>query len=68
MKIKSVVVDKLPDSCSSCRLKQWRMDKKQMNYFCYPLDENIDLIKYLTTRQSSCPLRLERKNDDHENI
>jgi len=30
MKIKSVIVDNMPDSCSSCRLKQWRMDKKHM--------------------------------------
>jgi len=60
MKIKSVIVDNMPYSCSSCRLKQWRMEGKQMDYFCYPLGENIDLIKYLTTRHSSCPLLSER--------
>jgi len=68
MKVLYIVVDTIPDSCSSCRLKQFRMEGKRMDYFCYPLGKNIDLVKYLTTRQSNCPFRLERKNDDHENI
>ena len=63
MKIKSVVVDKLPDSCTDCRLTQWSTDVNRMFCFCVVLDEMINLIKYPNSRPINCPLKLERDKD-----
>jgi len=56
MKIKSVVVDNLPDSCSDCRLTQWSTDGKRTYCFCVVRDEMVNLIKYPNSRPLNCPL------------
>ena len=63
MKIKSVVVDKLPDSCTDCRLTQWSTDGKRMYCFCVARDEMVNLIDYPNSRPMNCPLKLESDKD-----
>ena len=63
MKIKSVIVDNLPDSCSDCRLTQWSTEGKRMYCFCVARDEMVNLIDYPNSRPHNCPLRLESQQD-----
>ena len=63
MKIKSVIVDNLPDSCSDCRMTQWSTEGKRMYCFCVVRDEMVNLIDYPNSRPHNCPLRLESDND-----
>jgi len=57
MKIKSVIVDNLPDSCSDCRMTQWSTEGKRMYCFCVVRDEMVNLIKYPNSRPLNCPLK-----------
>ena len=63
MKIKSVIVDNLPDSCSDCRMTQWSTEGKRMYCFCVVRNEMVNLIDYPNSRPNNCPLRLESEQD-----
>jgi len=63
MKIKSVIDDSLPDSCSDCRLTQWSTEGKRMYCFCVARDEMVNLIDYPNSKPLNCPLKLESDND-----
>ena len=63
MKVRSVIVDNLPDSCSDCRLTQWSTEGKRMYCFCVARDEMVNLVDYPNSRPLNCPLKLESDND-----
>jgi len=63
MKIKSVIVDNMPDSCSDCRMTQWSTEGKRMYCFCVARDEMVNLIDYPNSKPLNCPLKLESDND-----
>ena len=64
MKIKSVVVDNLPDSRLWCKFMEVRGEGKLAYDFCILLDEKIDLINFVTARPLICPLMLEDKSNE----
>jgi len=63
MKIHSILVDKLPTSCSDCRLTQWSTEGKRMYCFCVVRDEMVNLINYPNSRPPNCQLKIENEND-----